>query len=181
MEDSKPVVDTTQQAADAELAKLKAENEKFKSEIKEIAGKRDEFKSKLKEKEDAEKMAGGKKDELLSEKEKELNELKTQFDSVKAKADEFDLYKQTKREGLLAEIQDEELKTVANEIQGLDSLEKFVKKISGTKPPDVDDGKTGDKVKLSPEQEKDRLELGLSVEDYAEIVIPRNEKLKKKD
>ena len=184
MEDSKPVVDTTKEAADAELAKLKAENEKFKNEIKEIAGKRDEFKSKLKAIEDSKLIDEGKKDELLKQKETELTELKTQFDAVKAKADEFDTYKQTKRDGLLAKIPDEKLRKVANEIQGLDSLEMFVETINGEKPATTDNGNAGGAVKLSDAQKKEAEELGLSEEDYIEVIIPRNEKLaklKKKD
>lgn len=180
MEDSKPVTDVTKEAADAELAKLKIENEKFKNEIKDIAGKRDEFKSKLKAIEDGQKMADGKKDELLTEKDKELNDLKTELATVKAKADEFDTYKQTKRDGLLAEIKDEDLKTVANEIQGLDSLEKFVKKINGEKPPDIDNGNAGKAVSLSEEQKAEAAELGMTDDMYIEVMIPRNEKLKNK-
>jgi seryl-tRNA synthetase len=182
-DDNKSVVDTTPKA-DAEtlarLQKLEEENTKFKNEIKEIAGKRDELKGKLKEIEDKKLIDEGDTKKILGEREKELSELKTQFETVKKKADEFDSYKQTKREGLLAQIKDPDLKLVANEIQGLDKLETFVNKLNPTKIPDVDNGNAGGGTDLTDEQKADAKELGLSDKDYLAVMSHR-EKAKEKN
>jgi phage I-like protein len=175
--DENIVTDVTNQTADAELARLKAENEKFKGEIKTIAGTRDELKSKLKEIEDGKLIEDGKTKELLIEREKELAELKTQFETTKSKAEEYELYKKTKREGLLAELPDEESKTIASDLS-LDKLELFVKKTKGTKPIDVDSGNAGGSLKLTDEQKADAERLGLSEKDYIEVMEHRNKNKK---
>jgi predicted RNase H-like nuclease (RuvC/YqgF family) len=184
MEDSKTVVDTTKTSADAErLAKLETENEKFKNEIREMASKRDELKSKrdelqgkLKEIEDGKLMADGKTKELLDAKIKEFEDLNSKFTDVKAKADEYENYKKTKRDGLLAEIKDEELKSIAEDLS-LDKLEIFVKKNKGTKTPDVDGGSAGGKFTLTDAQKAEAKLMNLSESDYYEV--QSNRKIKK--
>jgi len=176
MEDSNTVADATKTADAERLAKLETDNEKFKNEIREIASKRDELKSKLKEIEDGKLMADGKTKELLDAKIKEFEDLNSQFTDVKAKADEYENYKKTKRDGLLAEIKDEELKSIAEDLS-LDKLEIFVKKNKGTKTPDVDGGSAGGKFTLTDAQKAEAKLMNLSESDYYEV--QSNRKIKK--
>ena len=177
METEETVVDTTK-TADAELAKLKAENEKFRNEIREIASTRDKLKGDLKAIEDEKLISSGETKKLLEQREKELEEIKGNFDVIKKQADEYESYKKSKREGLLAEIEDEELKTIAEDLS-LDKLEIFVKKNKGVKLPDVDNGNAGNKLKLTDAERAEAKRMGLSESDFMDIQISRQKNLKK--
>jgi len=177
METEEKVVDTTK-TADAELAKLKAENEKFRNEIREIASTRDKLKGDLKAIEDEKLISSGETKKLLEQREKELEEIKGNFDVIKKQADEYESYKTKKREGLLAEIEDEELKTIAGELS-LDKLEILVKKSKGVKTPDVDNGNAGNKLKLTDAERAEAKRMGLSESDFMDIQISRQKNLKK--
>jgi len=151
-DDNKNELDNSKNSVDTEkLAKLESENEKFKNEIREIAKTRDELKGKLKEIEDSKLIANGEAQKLLELREKELGEIKVNFELVKKQADEYESYKQKKREGLLAEIEDTELKEIAQDLS-LDKLEIFVKKNKGVKLPDVDNGNAGGKLNLTDDE-----------------------------
>jgi hypothetical protein len=162
-----------------EYESAKAEAEKFKNEIRDIAKTRDELKSKLKAIEDSQKMDDGKTKELLDAKIKEYDELNAKFADVEAKANEYETYKKTKRDGLLAEIKDEESKSIAEDLS-LDKLEIFVKKLKGTKAPDVDGGGAGNnKITLTDEQKAEAKTMGLSEQDYYDVQKDRTKNQKK--
>lgn len=115
--------DGEQPKADAEVVAKKTWTD---DEVQKIIKERDSAKKKAQAKDDAEKAAleakmieEGKTKELLAQREAELAE-------AKKKADEFDLYKASKRNQLLSKLSDDDKEFAVD--MNLDKLEKFVDK-----------------------------------------------------
>jgi hypothetical protein len=120
-----------EQKADAEQKKEDSSSEQKQKtwtddEVQKIIKERDTAKKKAQAKDDAEKAATeakmieeGKTKELLAQREAELAE-------AKKKADEYDLYKASKRNQLLSRLSDDDKEFAVD--MNLDKLEKFVDK-----------------------------------------------------
>lgn len=139
-------------------------------ELKETKDKLDLIEKERKEKEDAEAKEKGQFKELAETRAKELEEFKTKFSNVEAKAKEWEIYETTKRKTILDKIEDAELKKVAEEIKGLESLEIFANKMTKVETFKTDNGQSHNTpVTLTPEQKKRAVEMGISDKAFIEI------------
>ena len=161
-EQLKEKLDTT----NAELEKLKSQAEFEKSEAKKAFEKRDELKKRLDalEKEGLEKENQFKP--LYEKSEAEKSELKKQLDELSPFKDKWTTYESSRRETLLKEVEDAELKEVAGKLDLID-LEKFTAKIKKAPLP-TDAGRSGEGI------------IDVSGKKWDDISSADKEKLKEK-
>jgi hypothetical protein len=165
------------------INELSLNSDKFKEveskgifqELKETRAKLDLIEKEKKDKEEADALEKGKFKELAEARQKELDEFKTKFSNVETKAKEWETYEATKRKAILDKIEDVELKKVAEEIKGLDSLEIFANKMTKAETFSTENGQSNNTpVVLTPEQKADALKMGVKESDYLEIMAHRN-------
>lgn len=157
------------EATKAEMDKLKSDLEYQKSEAKKAFEKRDEFKQELEKLKNADLEKQNQFKELYEKEKENSTNLSKQLDELNPFKEKWTSYEKSRRETLLNEVKDEELKTVAQKLE-LTDLEKFAEKLKGTKlPTEAGRGGTGnfnyEGKKWDDLQSKDKEELHKSQPD----------------
>lgn len=141
------LTEQTSKLAELEEKLKKVDNTEHFEKVKK---ERDEAKRKLKEIEEAEATAKGEFEKLANDRLAELEAERAEKLTLKEKADKLDSYEKTRREALLKEVTDEELRKVYEKYE-LSDLEIVVAKIRESKP---DDGSSNQRHKKKDVEEK---------------------------
>lgn len=147
----KIVNDANQEAKKHRLKKNESEEERDK-----LIQERDKLVKEQKARDEKKLKADGKLQELIDFKETELGSQRVELDSLKVKADEFEVFKAAKVETAKAELAEKWLDEYAK--LSLSALDSLVKSIVGSKnTPHGDDGASGGKViiALTAEQKEE--------------------------
>ena len=147
----KIVNDANQEAKKHRLKKNESEEERDK-----LIQERDKLVKEQKARDEKKLKADGKLQELIDFKETELGSQRVELDSLKVKADEFEVFKAAKVETAKAELAEKWLDEYAK--LSLSALDSLVKSIAGSKDtPHGDDGASGGKViiTLTAEQKEE--------------------------
>ena len=116
-------------------------------ELKKVIKERDEAKSKNRETEEAEALKKGNYEKLIEDLKGEISTTKSELETVKVKATQFDEYEKRKRDSIKKDLGEKYKPSMDKlDISDLEELAETLK-LPESKPHDAGDGKGGDGVK----------------------------------